>query len=280
MDTEAGGPSETTADISGGQSINAGVSVGDVIRFGAYEQDNDPDNGKEPIEWRVLAKEGNRILVISEHSLDCSQYDPSYLSITWETCSLRDWLNGTFWNTAFNAAEQKYILSTSVTADMNPKYDTDPGNATTDKVFLLSINEVNQYFEDDEDRKCTPTVYAIENGASVINNFSRDNHDAYWWWLRSPGFLKGSISFVYKDGSVACNGIGDNSSGGCVRPALWTIWTLNVWSAVSLVRIFSFVGACCESSEERLTAGRCPLCFETGRFGSRDKHKGRSRDHW
>ena len=30
------------------------VSEGDILLFGRYEQDGDPDNGPEPLQWLVL----------------------------------------------------------------------------------------------------------------------------------------------------------------------------------------------------------------------------------
>ena len=71
-------------------------NVGETIVFGAYEQDNDTSNGAEPIEWSVLAKEDDRILVISQYALDCQPYNKKNESVIWETCSLRSWLNDIF----------------------------------------------------------------------------------------------------------------------------------------------------------------------------------------
>lgn len=68
---------------------------------------------------------------------------------------------------AFSNQEKMLISKNSVSADENPEYDTDPGNATQDQVFLLSINEANQYFNSDEERQCKPTEYAVEQGAYV-----------------------------------------------------------------------------------------------------------------
>jgi membrane protease subunit (stomatin/prohibitin family) len=47
--------------------------VGDVIRFGLYPHEK--KQVKESIEWLVLAKENDKILVISKYALDCKQYD-------------------------------------------------------------------------------------------------------------------------------------------------------------------------------------------------------------
>ena len=122
------------------------VNVGDTYRFGSYEQDNNKSNGQEDIEWLVLAKEGTKILVISKEALDCKPYNTSDTDVTWETCTLRKWLNNDFINAAFSADERTMIPTVTVSADKNPDYSTNPGNATQDQVFLLSITEVNKYF--------------------------------------------------------------------------------------------------------------------------------------
>ena len=197
------------------------INVGDTLTFGEYEQDNDTSNGKEDIEWLVLAKEGNRLLLISDKALDCQQYNESWEDVTWETCSLRKWMNNTFLNEAFSTEEQKMIQSTNVSADENPEYDTDPGKATTDQVFLLSINEVNKYFASDEERMCVPTAYAIANGAYTSDSYTKGGAATCWWWLRSPGRSQSSAAGVGRGGGVL--GIGGNVSNdyGCVRPAIW-----------------------------------------------------------
>lgn len=193
------------------------IKVGDTYIFGAYEQDNSTSNGKEEIEWQVLAKEDNKILVTSKYALDCQQYNTSsYTDETWESCSLRKWMNGTFLNNAFSTEEQAQIQNTTVSADKNPKYSTNPGNATTDKVFLLSIIEAEKYFSSDSARQCKPTRYAIANGAYV----NSDNGNCYWW-LRSPGSYPHYAASVDRDGSVDYLGNNVYSAPDCVRPALW-----------------------------------------------------------
>lgn len=41
-----------------------------------------------------------------------------------------------------------------MTADKNPQYGTEAGNATEDKVFLLSSIEAERYFDSDSERQC------------------------------------------------------------------------------------------------------------------------------
>ena len=192
---------------------------GDIVTFGNYYQSN--SKSKEAIEWLVLDKQDNKLLVISKNALDSVPYNEEYESTTWEKCTLRKWLNGTFYKAAFNSSEQGMIKSTKVTADANPEYSTDPGNDTTDKVFLLSINEVNKYFSSDEARRCVPTEYAIEQGAWTTEIYKVDGKATCCWWLRSPGDSSDHAAGVIIGGGVSYGGSGVGSGDGCVRPALW-----------------------------------------------------------
>lgn len=202
------------------RALFAGANVGDAIPFGSYEQDNDTSNGKEDIEWVVLAKEDNKLLVISRYALDCRQYNMEYEDTTWENCTLRKWLNEDFLNAAFSGSEKGIIVDTMVSADKNPDSDANPGITTEDKVFLLSIEEGNKYFRDDEARKCFPTAYAIENGAETNTKYTKGGVSTCWWWLRSPGAHQYCAAYV-NFGAVFNQGYIVNRIGGCVRPAMW-----------------------------------------------------------
>ncbi len=198
------------------------AKVGDTITFGKYEQDNNTSNGKEEIEWIVLAKENGKILVISKYALDCQRYNTTYTNVTWETCSLRKWLNGTFMNDAFDSPEKEIIAKETVSADKNPKYSMNPGNSTNDKVFLLSITEVKKYFTTDEARKCAPTAYAKSQGAWTSDSYKTASGEATcWWWLRSPGPSQNHAAYVNIGGSVDYYGRSVDNDNDCVRPAMW-----------------------------------------------------------
>ncbi len=208
------------------------AEVGDYIVFGSYEQDNVMSNGKEPIEWRVLDRSGNSLLIISRFALEGKQYNEERENnMTWEKCDLRKWLNSDFINAAFTSAEQKKIKTTYVSDVIMPKNNIDPGNPTNDKVFLLSILETEQYFKGPDDRwndrstdkMCAPTVYAVEHGAdkSGLADNKKDGVYTGGWWLRSPGNYDRGVSIVGADGSVG-KGNGDFADWiNNVRPAMW-----------------------------------------------------------
>ncbi len=191
------------------------VVEGEYIKFGAYEQDNNTANGKEDIEWLVLEVKDGKALVISKYALDCKPYNTSYTDVAWETCTLRKWLNNDFINAAFSAEEKAIIPTVTVSSDKNPEYSTNPGNATQDQVFLLSITEANKYFSSDSAGRCELTDFAVANGALASNS------GYCWWWLRSPG------KDQFWATEVTCNG--DGSEYGnyvdneriAVRPAMW-----------------------------------------------------------
>lgn len=192
------------------------AKVGDYVAFGAYEQDNNTSNGKEDIEWLVLEVKDGKALVISKYALDRKPYNASYTDVTWETCTLRKWLNKEFINAAFSADEKAMIPTVTVPADKNPDYSTNPGNATQDQVFLLSIAEANKYCSSDSARRCEPTDYAVANGA-----WESDSGNC-WWWLRSPGYVQNFAAIVYDCGDVNFyDYYYDSINDIAVRPALW-----------------------------------------------------------
>ncbi len=194
------------------------AAVGDYVLFGAYEQDNDPSNGAEDIEWLVLEKDGDSMLLISRYALDCRPYQGVFGEITWEECALRAWLNEIFFNDAFSAYEQSRILNTRVSADENPSYTTTlVGNDTEDRVFLLSITEAVRYMDPESARQCEPTAYA--NAQSGLENICVANGYCLWW-LRSPGIRSMNIAFVDSTGSISLHGYSADHANTAVRPVI------------------------------------------------------------
>ena len=192
------------------------AEVGSYIYFGAYEQDNKESTGKEDIEWLVLDKQEDKMLVISRYGLDCQRFHNERAAVTWETCSLRGWLNGEFYETAFIPEEKNVIGTSLVTAEANMRYYTPAGNDTTDHVFLLSIDEANRYFLDDFDREIVGTPYCCEQGA-----YKDPDYGTCMWWLRSRGFDSSQAVYVNTDGGVIYSGDFVHFVRNAVRPAMW-----------------------------------------------------------
>ena len=124
-------------------------SSGRYVTLGTYPQSANGDD-LTPIEWRVLARDGNKALLISRYGLDVQPYNSEKTDVTWETCTLRTWLNNTFFNKAFTSAEQATILTTTVYnfwTEGNTEWESGGGNTTQDRIFLLSYEEANQYLQ-------------------------------------------------------------------------------------------------------------------------------------
>lgn len=163
----------------------------DTIFFGAYEQDNDFENGQEPIEWIKLKTDGDHIYLLSRYILDCKPYNEKQEGTSWQKCSLRSWLNHDFFQEAFTVEEKACIdavMNYNSLSAQNPDWITNDGTIydTYDKVFLLSYIEAMDLFSDAEARKTKGTEYARAKGAKFlgVTSVGLENAD---WWLRTAG---------------------------------------------------------------------------------------------
>ena len=196
LDENAEVKKENPAEIT---SEHENVQVGSYVTFGTYEQDGNPENGMEPIEWLILEEKNDRMLLITRYGLDCKKFNNIWGPASWENCSLRTWLNNSFLNKAFSLEEQKQIHQ----------------NETGDNVFLLSSIEAKQMFVSDAARQCKPTEYAKAEGCFV----NKKNGNC-WWWLRSQGANPSKAAKVLGDGSVD-GGSEVYYAFNAVRPAMW-----------------------------------------------------------
>ncbi len=184
--TVAGTHTETlTFGIAVENAVNnpyAANNIGDVVTFGSYN-------------WYIIGKSDNGVTLLMKENLTTKGYNDSYASVTWETCSLRTYLNGDFYN-SFSADDKAKIVKTSITNPNNPDYSTNGGNNTEDYIYLLSIDEAN-----------------------ALSDTIRANSSGSWWWLRSPGYYSDCAAFVYEGGFVITLGNNVDIEYG-VRPAL------------------------------------------------------------
>ena len=215
------------------------ITVGDYVLFGMYEQDNDETNGKEPIEWMILDMDDTHAFLLSRYAIEQGKYHYSEYDITWEKCTLREWLNDTFLYNAFTEAEIDMIRTTQVdNSDSQGSPDSIAGcENTLDKVFAISYAETMQYLPSEAERICKPTAYATATSG-------RDDNGARWW-LRTPGSRADRADEVYIDGG--CGGTGINVDANIfIRPALWVdtsaVTKSAVFSAESLMENTSSMG--------------------------------------
>ena len=191
----------------------------ETYTFGSYEQDGDSSNGKEPIEWLVLDRDGDKVLLISKYALDYQSFMPFYEPVTepytWEGCSLRRWLNGTFLNAAFSADERQRLLTTTVITSPGSLHRSDGPITTEDRVFLLSNTEVYAYFANEAATAAEYTAYALSENPWPGNAATPGPAD---WWLRTTD------GYDHPDGVYADGRVGEGArayEGEYVRPAIW-----------------------------------------------------------
>jgi hypothetical protein len=197
------------------------MKVGDKILFGSYD-------------WQVLAIENDRALIITECIIEQRPYHNAYKDITWADCSLRNYLNGEFYDTF--AIDDKSRIIPVLNRNLNNQwYDTNGGEDTRDCIFLLSLDEVCRYFGDSTSKlynKGKNQRYWFERKDE--NNSKRlarlqGSEWCWWWWLRSPGRLNIKAAYIWgTDGTIGIQGnnilkgnISDGKCTGGVRPALW-----------------------------------------------------------
>lgn len=192
------------------------------ITFGRYEQDNNKNNGKEEIEWEILDIIDDQALLVTKKALDTKPYNESRNEVTWETSSLRKWLNGDFYNNAFNASEKEKISYFTITNHDNPQYGTKGGNSTSDRVFLLSLGELLKYYTNSSMRECEATSYVKANSG---RSDTVDQYNRIHYWLRTPGATQMAGQTIGFDGSVDGTGFYVDSKNYIgVRPAIWLDW--------------------------------------------------------
>ena len=192
------------------------AEIGDYIKFGKYEQDNITENGKEDIEWLVLDKKGNKLLVISKYALFESKFNKNYDKCNWDDCSLSEYLDNNFRWDSFTDYEKNVISIETIPADRNPDYSSIiQGEDVESYIFVLSVKEVNKYLSDHDIRTGIATDYAISHGVSA----NKDGECC--WWLRTMGDSYKNASYVGYDGSVFTYGDKVDEFSYAVRPAMW-----------------------------------------------------------
>ncbi len=182
----------------------------------------------EPIKWNILESANGTYSLVSSMLLDAHRYN-EYWSGTkngvyannYEKSEIREWLNGTFYDTAFGLDDsliQETVVdnSASTTNSSTNDYASDD---TADKVYLLSYQDYmnTNHFADDVSRYCKVTDWAKANGASYSVSASYKNNGYYW--IRSP-YSRYSYDAWYVSSGGSLSYYGVHFSDRCVRPSI------------------------------------------------------------
>jgi len=188
------------------------MQIGDVIQFGEYE-------------WRVLDIQGSKALIVTVSIVERGAYNEEYADITWADCTVRTYLNTTFYD-SFSSVDKSRILETNNINASNPWYGIEGGEDTTDKIFLLSLDDVVKYFGDSGLLANKPSEETRNiDDAYNSNRLALYQDKADWWCLRTPGENRRSVAGVGNDGKIYVDGLGralsvDGLAHG-IRPAMW-----------------------------------------------------------
>ena len=186
----------------------------DIISFGTWEQDGDPENGPEPIEWYVAEETEDAFFYISRYVLDNVPYNDSDEDVGWTDSYIRSWLNHDFLTSAFSTDEQAVIQETVISNDANPDHGTGRESDTTDRIFLLDVQESSRYFPTADERKGTPTASLLEEDILTL-------HDNCLWRLRTTGRTQKHAVVVLSTGEYDYCGLNDTYTLAGLRPAMW-----------------------------------------------------------
>ena len=195
-------------------AVLATAQVGDIIYYGTY--DIEPLITGERIQWYVADRKEDKVLLISVKGLAGASYQQAYEATCWESSTIRKFLNEEFFKKAFTEDERELIVTTKIETPDNSMYGTDGGSFAYDKVFLLSVEEAQLYYTDEETRQLNPTNMARRKGMNV-----NPNTGSGWWWLRTMGKVPDMAAVVSVDGEINMEGERVNIISGGVRPAMW-----------------------------------------------------------
>lgn len=252
---------ETAVTLSNPKRDSNGNVTYDCVWFGRYPQSDATGKKKDAIKWRVLSVNGNDAFLMADRNLDCKPYNTTWAGVTWETCTLRSWLNGynasynsnhidyssnNFIDKAFTSAEQDAIKKVTVVNNRGP-WDVwgyaEGGNNTKDKIFLLSVVEAHNAdygFSSfdmpgiDTTRKRKNTAYAEKQGAYEAEywEFAKYTGEGFWW-LRTPGESNYKAAYAYGDDGYSYGTLVDYEHAIC--PALHLNLSSDVWSYAGTV---------------------------------------------
>lgn len=163
-------------------SALAEYEVGQIVTFGSYEQDNIPENGKEPIEWIVVKVSAGEATLVSVKALDARPFAASWAAFGSST--LRKWLNDTFLTEAFCADEVDQLV-------IQPAYNI--------YVSLPSYKEADSLLQGLGVVTCEATPYAISRGADT-NGLGRTA-----WWVREHPYYK--CSCINAEGNIQAGNV-------------------------------------------------------------------------
>lgn len=241
--TEVAGDALTAEIVGASYDANGDAEVdGEKYRrISKSDTNNDANFGDsayryfkwERIRWRVMQKDDDTLFVMADKGLDCKKYNENNVAITWKECTSRDWLNDSFFRTAFGMEEQGAVVEWDV--ENVPQHGVE-GNVTRDKVYFLSSEEAGSpqygfcesYGTDSASRFLQPSDYAYAMGAYA---FTGDNYTGNcYWMLRSSTTGSNGAAIANFNGNIGIIGTIRYWSNCAVAPVLHIDLSSDLWT--------------------------------------------------
>lgn len=207
---------EEKQDSQPEKTYDDGINVGEYVTFGKFEQDGDTTNGAEDIEWLIMSRDGNEVLLLSRYGLDVAMFNTNTSDgAQWKNSHLRQYLNEVFINTVFSEEEKKLLSYKYVEPAPGKDGNVDDTQATYDIAYILSLDECRDLY-DKSDKSgfiCYATKFAKDHG--VIT----EEDGSCYWWLRNPGESAKQVAYVIGE-SYSDTGTDVNTQGLAIRPVV------------------------------------------------------------
>ena len=205
------------------------AKVGDIVKFGKYEQNGNTSDGAEDIEWYVLDKGEAGLTLITKDAIQNKMFYSENAKTSWVNSDLRKWLNEEFVNEAFSNNEKGMLR--------NRNNDNSDGVHSIDVVYVLSREEAYSYFgitadllaakPDSYEKACEyflknvdsrlyarPSAYAVQNGAFAWTSENSKKMQQFYgvdvskaegttgWWLRDTDEQGNSAAYIDSMGNI------------------------------------------------------------------------------
>ncbi len=228
----------------------------------------------EPVEWVVLdpvnnlllcadiidSQPFNSVIYVNENTDGMHSWfiDNNYMYYAndYSVSEIRNWLNDNFYKTAFSSNEQKQIIDRTCVNTSYPYSEEFCCETTSDKVFLLSHDEVmNSVYGfssdkyEDVSRLAKGTDYAKCQGLLVPSyNVGFGNS---WWWIRSAYPWSSSSCSINYEGLVHYSNVHNTNMG--VRPAI----TLDSLEHMHSFKLSQTINATCTKAGSKIYTCSC-----------------------
>lgn len=186
------------------------AQVGEVVTLGRYDT-NPVSIGTERLQWLVLQREGNTLMLITKEGIAGSIYHQKHTEVNWKDSELCAFLNDTLCDDIFSKYEKEMLVDNPITQD---------------RLSLLSVTEVEALFPDDTSRQLSITDVAKSKGTNInyatkTNQWDVKGYRSSWWWLRGDDKKSIFAPIVTEDGIVLTDEKYVNKPNGAIRPVVW-----------------------------------------------------------